>query len=319
MKAFEIEPKLKPDMSRYLVHMTGKDSIKSILKGGRRKGEGLILSQVPKGSESKSFNHQIACFTETPIFALGGFVAISKRRQSEKMEYGVGFRKSYMVEHNVRPTIYLDSHILSQLFNAFDSVNSPEVSTLINSIKSLAHPLGETMPMQGFTWEREWRFVGETGFYFNYDAIEIICCPQEDQFQLRSILGSHADTICFVDSWAQYRDYTQHIEHTDSKNKISQSLTRHDEIEEFLGNYEDHVESLKAYREYLLSLQSNADETEKHLQELMKWKQYVDDHTASHCGHFSEDIIYRADFGETFCPDCSREFNEGMAKAMRDD
>ena len=38
MKAFEIEPKLKPDMSRFLIHMTGKDAIKSILQGGTRRG-----------------------------------------------------------------------------------------------------------------------------------------------------------------------------------------------------------------------------------------------------------------------------------------
>ncbi|WP_024602413.1 hypothetical protein [Pseudoalteromonas sp. TB41] len=319
MKTFEIEPKLKPDMSKYLVHMTGKDSIKSILNGGRHKGEGLILSQSPNSLKSKSFDHEIACFTETPIFALGAFVAISKRRQSEKMEYGVGFRKSYMVEHNVRPTIYVDNHILSQLFSVSDSVDSPKISKLIDSIRSLAHPLGETTTKQGFTWEREWRFVGSQGFYFDYDAIEIICCPQDEQSQLKLILGCHADRINFVDSWSQYKDFTQHIKHTDSKNKIGQSLTKHDEVEDFLENYEVHVESLKEYKKYLLSLQSNVDEIEKRLQELMQWKQYVDDHTASHCGHFSENLVYRDDFGETLCPDCSREFNEGMAKAMRDD
>ncbi|HDY7602533.1 TPA: hypothetical protein RQJ74_003197 [Vibrio vulnificus] len=30
------------------------------------------------------FKHKIACFTETPIIALGAFVAISKRRADEK-------------------------------------------------------------------------------------------------------------------------------------------------------------------------------------------------------------------------------------------
>lgn len=69
----------------------------------------------------------------------------------------------------------------------------------------------------------------------------------------------------------------------------------------------------------LSSLQINVEAIEKHLQELVEWKQYIDAHTASFCGHFSEEIIWRADFEETFCPDCSRDFDEGLAKVMRED
>jgi hypothetical protein len=34
MKAFEIDPVIKPDMSNYLIHMTDKDSFHSILESG---------------------------------------------------------------------------------------------------------------------------------------------------------------------------------------------------------------------------------------------------------------------------------------------
>lgn len=321
MKAFEIEPKLKPDMSRFLIHMTGKDAIKSILNGGRHKEEGLIRAQVPNGPKSESFNHKISCFTETPIFALGGFVAISKRRNAENMQYGVGFRKFYMVEHNVRPTIYLDNEVLGQLFKAADADSSDGVNSLLDTLKSLAHPLGEKMPLQGFTWEREWRFIDETGFYFDYDAIEVICCPKEEQPELLSILGRHSERIRFVDSWAHYKEHTQHIKHTDFKEKISNALSSHDEFktDEFLENYEDHVSSLNLYRQYLLSLQNNANDIDEKLQELKEWKQYIDANTASFCGHFSENLIWRSDFEESFCPECSSDFNEGLAKAMRED
>ncbi|WP_298770707.1 hypothetical protein [uncultured Shewanella sp.] len=321
MKAFEIEPKLKPDMSRFLIHMTGKSAIKSILNSGKKRGEGFIRSQVPNGSKSASFTHKIACFTETPIFALGGFVAISQRRRAEGMQYGIGFRKCYMVENNVRPTLYLDNKVLGSLFNVADSETSEAVNSLLESIKSLAHPLGETMPKQGFTWEREWRFVDETGFYFNFDAIEVICCPKEEQLELQVILGSHLDKIQFVDSWAQYKNHTQHIEHSELKDKISENLDSHDdfEIEEFLDDYEEHVESLKAYKEYLLSLQSNADEIERQLEDLIEWKRYIDANTADYCGHFSEDLVWRSDFEQSFCPECSRDYEEGLAKFMRED
>jgi len=321
MKAFEIEPKLKPDMSRFLIHMTGKDSIKSILNGGRHKKEGLIRSQVPKGSKSENFNYKISCFTETPIFALGGFIAISKRRNAENMQYGVGFRKSYMVEHNVRPTIYLDNEVLGQLFKVADTDASDGVNVLLDTLRSLAHPLGEKIPLQGFTWEREWRCIDDTGFYFDYDAIEVICCPKGEQIELSSILGGHSDRILFVDSWAQYKEHTKHIKHTDIKEKISDALSSQDEfeIDEFLDNYEDHVSSLNSYKQYLISLQKNVDEIDEKLKELMEWKHYIDANTASFCGHFSEKLIWRADFEESFCPRCSSDFNEGLAKAMRED
>jgi hypothetical protein len=324
MKAFDIEAKLKPDMSKYLIHMTGKDSIKSILSGGRTTNEGLVKAQIPNGSKGNNFKSEIACFTETPIFALGAFIAISKRRKLEKMEYGIGFRKSYMVENNVRPTIYLDNQMLAEMFKVSKADNSQEVRTLLDSLRSLAHPLGETMPKQGFTWEREWRFVDKIGFYFDHEAIEaieVICCPKDQQFHIRTLLGISADKIRFVDSWEQYREYTQHIKHAESKDKIGEILSSYDDfqIEEFLDNYEDHVDSLKQYKDYLLALQGNAEEIEKHISELVEWKKYIDANTAEHCGHFSEELVWRSDFGETFCPDCSRDYNEGLAKFMSKD
>lgn len=321
MKAFEIEPKLKPDMSRYLIHMTGKSAIKNILTGGKTDKEGFIKAQNPNGSTSSNFTHKIACFTETPIFALVGFVAISERRREQNMHYGIGFRKSYMVKHNVRPTIYLDNDVLGKLFTISDASEDVQVSSLVDSIKSLAHPLGEKTYRQGFTWEREWRYVDDSGFYFDFDAIEVICCPKEEQLELQLILGGFSEKIQFVDSWAQYKSHTAHIKHSEIKGRIEQGLTSHDEfeIDDFLENYEENLESLKAYKDYVVSLKNNVDDIERQLVDMVEWKNYIDNHTATHCGHFSENLVWRSDFEESFCPECSREFDEDMAKAMLDD
>lgn len=317
MKAFEMEPNLKPDMSKFLIHMTGKNAIKSILKSGRSKDEGLIKAQAPKYSQ---VDYKIACFTETPIFALGAFVAISKRRDNENMIYGVGFSKTYMVERKVRPTIYLDNELLSQLFTLSKSTQSEYASSVLNSLKALAHPLGEKAKKQGFMWEREWRYVDETGFYFDHKAIEVICCPKEEQAELKLILGDCAEKIRFVDSWMQYKGHTQYIEYSDSKDKIKQKMNNYDqdEIAEFLKGYDEYIESLKKYKSYLSSLQTEIKEIEEHLQELAEWKQYIDNHRASYCGHISEDLIWRDDFGESFCPDCLREHNEDLARYSED-
>lgn len=321
MKAFEIDPKLKPDMSRFLIHMTGKDAIKSILKGGRRRGEGLIRSLVPKGAKSESFPFKIACFTETPIFALGAFIAISKRREEETMKYGIGFRKSHMVNQNVRPTLYIDNSLLSQLLGVDKSKTSEEVTELVDSIRALSHPLGETMSRQGFTWEREWRFVDQTGFYFDHKDIEVICCPKEEQVQLKLILDVGTEKIRFVDSWTQYKDYTQHIEQTDYKDLVEQSLKNPDPfgMEDSNENLEEHIETLKQYRDYLLSLQANADEVERELNDALEWRRHVEANTASHCGHYSEGIVHHSDFDGTICPDCLTEYKEGYERFMSKD
>lgn len=321
MKTFDIEPELKPDMSNYLIHMTGKSSIQSILKDGRNSKEGLIKAQIPKGSKGDNFKYKIACFTETPIFALGAFIAISKRRSAENMQYGIGFKKSYMVQKKVRPTIYLDNKLLSEILSIANGSNSGKVNQCINEIRALAHPLGETMEKQGFTWEREWRFVDDVGFYFDFDAIEVICCPNDEKLAIMSILGGYCDKIRFIDSWQQYTEYTQYIKNSESKGKISDILGSYDDdkINNFLVNCEEHIKTLTQYKDYLLSLKESAEQVEKEISELVEWKEYIDSHTTSYCGHFSEELIYRADFGETFCPQCSSDFNEGLAKYMSED
>ena len=62
--------------------------------------------------------------------------------------------------------------------------NDSESNLFLTNLRGLAHPLGEGMSRQGFTWEREWRFVDKKGFYFDFEAIEFICCPVEEEIKL---------------------------------------------------------------------------------------------------------------------------------------
>jgi len=314
IKAFDIEPKIKPDMSKYLIHMTGKDALCSILKGGRRKGEGLIKSQVPNGSKGDNFNSKISCFTETPTFALGGFITISKRRASENMIFGIGFRKTYMVENNVRPTIYLDNSLLSKIFSLKNNDINSDVNNVIHTIKSLAHPLGEASNRQGFTWEREWRFIDDKGFFFDHKAIEVIFCPEEEQHDLKYLLGSHSKRIRFIDSCEQYKEYTNHIQHFDAKERIIDESKAFDysEIKEFLENYDNHLEELQEYKDYLQTLENSIEDIEKYIYEISEWKKYIDKHTAEFCGHFSKNIVIKQGFG-TICKDCSEDYDRGLS------
>src|SRR5260221_14656724 len=79
---FRLTPVDKPDMSPYLIHMTGKSAIASILKGEGRldeqqiEGEGFLMSSVPEYAKDASeatgegFDAPVVCFTESPTFSI---------------------------------------------------------------------------------------------------------------------------------------------------------------------------------------------------------------------------------------------------------
>lgn len=60
-KSLQLSPIEKPDMSPFLVHMTGKNQILEILKSGEDKKHGLIKSSVPSQSKSKWYTREVVC------------------------------------------------------------------------------------------------------------------------------------------------------------------------------------------------------------------------------------------------------------------
>ncbi len=74
---FQLTPVEKPDMSPFLVHMTGKNQIISILQSNNapnqiHDGHGYLKANVPEHA-SKGFDAPVVCFTESPTFALDFF------------------------------------------------------------------------------------------------------------------------------------------------------------------------------------------------------------------------------------------------------
>merc|ERR1739848_108017 len=78
---FKLTPVEKPDMSPYLIHLTGKKAIKSILKGEDRpigQDEGFLKACVPESNQNH-YDAKVVCFTDSPTFALDFFRYRSKR------------------------------------------------------------------------------------------------------------------------------------------------------------------------------------------------------------------------------------------------
>ncbi len=97
-----LSPVEKPDTSPYLIHMTGKTEIASIIRGEGAKppvgaGHGFLRASIPSQSKGNYFA-KVVCFTESPTFAIDFFRYRSIDRWRKNMLYGVGFAKEAMVK-----------------------------------------------------------------------------------------------------------------------------------------------------------------------------------------------------------------------------
>lgn len=224
---FQLTAVEKPDMSPFLVHMTGKDAIHSILNGKKATqpipyGAGYLKANVPEYDQSV-IQAPVVCFTESPTFALDFFRYRSFDRWKADQRYGIGFDKTIMAEVGVRPVVYVDESLRKNLIylakrlkeNNGTFANEVRLNdVLIDTLTSLlpiAFPLLEDRKEQGFIWEREWRHPNPEGFVFSHQAIKIICCPEREEPKIREILGDVADEIQFIRAWREYDDVTSYL------------------------------------------------------------------------------------------------------------
>ena len=270
---FELTPIEKPDLSPFLIHMTGKNSLVSILKGENIK-EGTVLPKrcgflkAVKPSfdgQAAYYNSEVVCFTESPIFALDFFRYRSYRRWSLDQQFGIGFSKKDLICHrNVRPVLYLDNNTNSQLLGLANQIidgsykienqlgNEIDYKELFRNIKPLLFPLLEDTTYQGFMWEREWRCPDSNGLIFQHNAIKVICCPASEREEILEILGDLSAKIDIVESWREYDDVTNYLRRRQDETNTEQ-LTQISQIRDFgilheLKNQNDRtLNTLEAY------------------------------------------------------------------------
>jgi hypothetical protein len=116
---FRLSPIEKPDMSPFLVHMTGKHQIESILTGKGApskvsKSHGYLQANVP-GHSTGGFDAKVVCLTESPTFALDFFRYRSFKRWQDDQRFGIGFDKATLVEQGARPVLYADDDLNKKL------------------------------------------------------------------------------------------------------------------------------------------------------------------------------------------------------------
>lgn len=296
---FRLTPVEKPDMSPFLFHMTGPNAIKGILSERKDQTKGFLRSEIPE-KQNNRYKSPVVCFTESPIFCLDFFRFRSEDRWKNNQQYGLGFSKEQLIkEYDVRPVIYLENELNSLLNDLYNylcyGAREPLVITCSNSqdsrvkrifngrsinekiqrcikkIYPLLFPLLENKIMQGFMWEREWRYPYDNGFEFNYSDIKIICCPKSEKKEIQDIFAeSNFDSknIVFIDSWNEYKAITDFLKQQESMLEIKSqedlqaenfAIENVDELERYSEKIEILIErcqeKLKVYHDSLLRLE----------------------------------------------------------------
>lgn len=272
---FKITSVEKPDMSPFLFHMTGGEALTSILTGAGMtlpENTGFLRSCIPESSGN--YNAKVVCFTESPTFALDFFRYRSFARWSNDQRFGIGFDKSELVRCNVRPCVYADSQLTSDinkikkhfdLLPMADQQLSSLFKSFIDRIYPLTTPLLEEELFQGYMWEREWRHTDPKGLIFPYRAIKIICCPESEEQAIRKILGRYSTDIKFVRSWKEYNEVTSFLKNRSESLHVPPDAGYPDE-EEFLSILKEqlvnHIALLNKIKAYETFVDSIADKKE---------------------------------------------------------
>lgn len=287
---FQLTPVEKPDMSPFLVHMTGKNQIIHILTGENApeelgKGQGFLRAAVPEHSGS-NYTAKVVCFTESPTFALDFFRYRSYKRWNADQRFGLGFDKTNLVSREVRPAIYAGSDLTKQIIYLYNYIQENQISEdqnlnahLINLLEGtypLLFPLLEDEPQQGYMWEREWRATNENGFTFTHEDIRIICCPQEEEGSIRDILGTAANGIRFIRAWQEYDDVTRFLErqqqtwreYDEKLRQVEKEDQKIQQIDELIQQYQIAKNSLMSYQEFIKRLDSDKEKIERESHEI---------------------------------------------------
>jgi len=235
---FRLTPVEKPDMSPYLVHMTGKNEIAAILAGkgnddAADAGQGFLRAGIPEQSHG-NYHAKVVCFTESPTFAIDFFRYRVFRRWQNNVLYGIGFSKSHLVENGVLPSLYLSDADTKRIVALYDALKkrkkeklfkagsvSEQLQEFFEGVYPLCTPLLELHPTQGFLWEREWRYPHEPGFTFDHGDVRVICCPDDERKQISKTLGNAAGNVTFVRTWSEFSDVTDYLKRQEKKWALS--------------------------------------------------------------------------------------------------
>lgn len=286
---FSLTPVEKPDMSPFLFHMTGRNQLHSIISSkdvDSQDEHGFLKTCIPEATNEK-YNAEVVCFTESPTFALDFFRYRSFSRWKNDQRFGIGFDKSKLVSLGVRPCVYADDGLKNDIIYLKNNIESnliqdvtlkERIKSLIASIYPLTTPLLENRSSQGFMWEREWRYSNslKTGLSFHHNTIKLICCPADEESEIKQMLGGHSKNIQFIRSWTEYNEVTAYLKRRKNETHIPIKDMYKDEsdflsgLKEQLKLHQITLNSIVAYQEFIDSVGSKQGDVGTGINEITK-------------------------------------------------
>lgn len=329
-KSLQLSPIEKPDMSPFLVHMTGKDQILKILKSGSHGAEGLIKASIPSQSKSVWYKREVVCFTESVLHSIDSFRYIAYNRFQSNLLYGIGFFKEKVaIREGIRPALYMDTKAIGKLASLdkylqdstenFTEENST-LKELLNELIPLITPVFQDKDRQGYTWEREWRYFHSVykDFEFQYKDIAIICCPVSEKLAIEQQLGEYSKNIQFVNTWGEYNEVVEFMK--SRKFNFTSGLNANSKVEELnlrKGDVNRAKNQLEAYKEYAESLANQITILEEHISNYEKEIEDIDivlKEKTSRQEKIKKENAERQKILDKKCEECGNDFEPQQRK-----
>ena len=141
---------------------------------------------------------RVVCFTEAPMEVAWTMVQNTRGRRIQLQPYGVVFNKRWARSQGANPVWYIDAtpsghDWLSNHVNAMieGALAGEKTATGILRLAPFFEPIGDWRALGGtqreFSWEREWRKVGDLPFTLN-DLVGVLA-PAGEHMQIRAAIA----------------------------------------------------------------------------------------------------------------------------------
>ena len=190
------DPKDRKDFSRYLVHLTRKtknieaeDNLINILKIKKIEARNFHCLFGPKLKRMKLTERLIksfktVCFTETPLDQISKLTLENFPRKIKLKPYGVVFWRDELIESGANPAIYvnaegtnLNKYLINEFDRHFKGVKAlyrlKKNQEFYNDIIHYYSLINLMSSNYDYSWEREWRFIGDFKFLYR-DIVAIV-------------------------------------------------------------------------------------------------------------------------------------------------
>ncbi|WP_316674778.1 abortive infection system antitoxin AbiGi family protein [uncultured Tolumonas sp.] len=198
--------KNRDDISKFVVHLTkdytnlsAEDNLINILKSQTLEARNYhcLFNDQIRNSELEKDQKSIfksVCFTETPLVNIKHLTDERIDRKVKLRPYGLAFWRDELLKKNASPAIYINGvssgldktlrdEFVSHLQNISKLKRESAKLDKLNKISKYYSLINTINNRYDFSWEREWRHIGN--FSFNYNYIAAIIAPDPDSLRVK--------------------------------------------------------------------------------------------------------------------------------------